>query len=144
MLSFDTLALTVLEADAYCTARGIADWTGDDTVKGRALRRGQDYIAGEYNARWTVEFTDATAPEVVKYAITEAAVREMQVPFSLTPDIVPGREKVLTGVKGITWEPIKAVGGIAGLKPFITAIDGLLAGVARAGAAGGTMTIERA
>lgn len=145
MLSFDTLALTVSDADAYATARGLADWAGDTQTKTAALRRGQDYIAAEYNARWLVEFTDADAPDEVKYAITEAALREIVTPFSLTPDIIPGREKVLTGVKGITWTPLKTAGGVSGLKPFITAIEGLLAGITRRGSAsGGTLTIERA
>lgn len=144
-LTFDTLALTVDEADAYAAARGISSWTGAAPDKTAALRRGQDYIAGEYNARWTVEFTDADAPDAVKYAITEAAIREIVTPFSLTPDLVPGREKVLTGVEGITWTPLKTAGGVSGLKPFITAIELLLADITtRGGAAGGTRIIERA
>ena len=143
MLSFTTLAVTIAEADAYCTARGIADWTGIDALKTAALRRGQDYIAGEYNGRWTVEFDDATAPEAVKFAVIEAATREIKVPFSLTPDLTPGREKVLTGVKGITWTPIK-IGGVAGLKPYLTSVSGLLTGLVSGGALGGTSFLERA
>jgi hypothetical protein len=130
MLSFDTLAVTIAEADTYCTARGIADWTGADALKSAALRRGQDYIAGAYNTRWTVGFDDATAPNAVKYAIIEAATREIKVPFSLTPDLVLGREKVLTEVKGIKWTPAKSDATAADLVPFLTSIRGLLRGVA--------------
>lgn len=130
MLSFDTLAVTIAEADTYCTARGIADWTGADALKSAALRRGQDYIAGAYNTRWTMGFDDATAPNAVKYAIIEAATREIKVPFSLTPDLVLGREKVLTEVKGIKWTPAKSDATAADLVPFLTSIRGLLRGVA--------------
>lgn len=144
MLSFETMAVTRSEADTYCVARGIADWTGSDAIKDAALRRGQDYIAGEYNGRWTVEFDDTDAPEAVKYAVIEAAVREIKVPFSLTPDLTPGREKVLTGVKGITWTPIK-IGGVAALKPYLTSVEGLLNGlVSGGGVAGGTSFLARA
>lgn len=142
-LSFTTLAVTIAEADAYCTSRGISDWTGIDALKTAALRRGQDYIAGEYNGRWRVVFDDATAPEAVKFAVIEAATREIKVPFSLTPDLTPGREKVLTGVGGITWTPIK-IGGVAGLKPYLTSVAGLLTGLVSGGALGGTSFLERA
>lgn len=133
MLSFVTSAVTVADADAYCTARGLANWTGDNAAKTAALRRGQDYIAGKYNRRWLVSFDDTTAPDVVKYAIFEAAVREIVTPFCLTPDVVLGREKVLTEVKGIKWTPMKSDATAADLDPTIYSIQGLLAGVASIG-----------
>lgn len=142
MLSIDALAVTVAEADAYCTERGIADWTGDDTVKGRALRRGQDYIIGRYNERWTYmepaadsymwiwrRWTNANPPNAVKYAVIEAAVRELTVPFSLSPDFVVGDKKVLTEVKGIKWTPMGS-GGANSFRPTISSINLLLAGYA--------------
>lgn len=142
MLSIDTLCLTVAEADAYCTARGIADWTGDDTTKERALRRGQDYIIGQYNDRWTYmepstdnyawvyrPWNNDNPPSAVKYAVIEAGVRELQVPFSLTPDIVTGDKKVLTEVKGIKWTPLGS-GFTDSFRPTITAITLMLAGYA--------------
>lgn len=144
MLSFDTLAVTIAEADAYCTARGIADWTGADALKSAALLRGQAYIAGTYNARWAVEFENDAAPDAVKYAVIEAATREIKVPFSLTPDLTPGREKVLTGVKGITWKAI-GTGGVGGMMPYLTSVEHLLTGlVLGGGAAGGTSFLARA
>lgn len=133
MLSFTASAVTVSEADAYATSRGLGDWTGDNTAKTAALRRGQDYIAGKYNRRWLVSFDDTTAPDAVKYAICEAAVREIKTPFCLTPDVVLGREKVLTEVKGIKWTPLKADATAADLDPTIYSIQGLLAGVASIG-----------
>ena len=133
MLSFVTSAVTISDADAYCAARGIGDWTGDDASKTSALRRGQDYIAGKYNSKWLVSFDDATAPSVVKYAICEAAAREIKTPFCLTPDLVMGREKVLTEVKGIKWTPIKSDAKAQDMMPVISAIEGLLVGVAALG-----------
>lgn len=143
MLTFTTLAVTVAEADAYCTSRGISDWTGDTATKTAALRRGQDYIAGKYNGRWTYETTDngvttylewqdTAAPDAVKYAVIEAAVREITVPFSLTPDVVMGSQKVLTEVKGIKWTP-QGNGSAASFRPFIEAINLLLRGYVASG-----------
>jgi hypothetical protein len=145
MLTLDTLALTLAEATTYATSRGLTAWTGTDAAKTAALRRGQDWVAGTFNARWLEEFTDATAPAAVKYAITEAAVRELTTPGILTPDLVPGREKVLTGVKGITWTPLKAGGGASSLVPLLTKVEALLAGlVAPGGLMGGTGIVCRA
>ena len=146
MLTNDPMIVTIAEADAYCTARGIADWTGIDALKTAALRRAQDYIAGKYNGRWTYMepsidvlvyrlWRNATAPEAVKLAVIEAATREIKVPFSLTPDLTPGREKVLTGVKGITWTPLS--GGTAGLRPVLSSIEYLLNGYVIGGGLGG-------
>lgn len=141
MLSFDAMAVTVAEADAYCVGRGLSAWTGDNATKTAALRRGQDYIAGVYNTRWTVAFDDATAPNVVKFAITEAAVREIKVPGSLTPDITLGREKVLTEVKGIKWTPLKADAKLNDLTPVLTTIRNLLRGVAAVDAVPGALVV---
>jgi hypothetical protein len=80
MLSYTDPAVTVAEADAYATARAWANWTGNDTVKTAALRRGQDYIAGAYNGRWATEWDNDAAPEPVRFAIIEAARRELVTP----------------------------------------------------------------
>lgn len=83
MLSYTELAVTIAEADAYATSRAWTNWTGEPTAKNAALRRGQDYIAGLYNGRWNVEFDDETAPELVQFAIIEAARRELVAPGGL-------------------------------------------------------------
>jgi hypothetical protein len=132
MLSFTASAVTVAEADAYAASRGLT-WSGDNTAKTAALRRGQDYIAGEYNRKWLVGFTDATAPDVVKYAIVEAATREITTPFGLTPDVRMGSAKVLTGLDTLKWTPLKSDPKAADMKPTIFAIRGLLSGVAAMG-----------
>lgn len=151
MLTFTTLAVTVAEADAYATSRGASDWTGDTTAKTAALRRGQDYIAGKYNQRWTYQepslgvwvyrsWLDTTAPDAVKYAIIEAAIREIKTPFCLTPDIVTGSAKVLTEVKGIKWQAM-GNGTAQSFRPVIESIALMLAGYAQGS---GTINLQRA
>ena len=86
MLSMTDPAVTPSEADAYATLRGWTDWTGDETAKTTALRRGQDFILFRYNSRWIDEWPNDEAPENVKFAIISAARRELVSPGSLTKD----------------------------------------------------------
>lgn len=43
---------TLDEANAYFSSRGIATWTGSDTVKENAARRGTTYLDNQYRGRW--------------------------------------------------------------------------------------------
>lgn len=153
MLSLTVMAVTRAEADAYAALRGLSDWTGTDTAKDQALRRGQDYIIGRYNDRWTYMepstdgyawvyrlWTNDDPPDAVKYAIFEAGIREILVPFSLSPDFVLGDKKVLTEVKGIKWTPMGS-GGAASYRPTITSISMVLTGHATLG---GNIPVARA
>lgn len=130
-LSYTEAAVTEAEADAYAQLRGWSDWAAASaTDKPAALRRGQDYIAGTYNSRWAVEFEDDDAPDEVKFAVIEAARRELNSPGSLAPDFQP-----LESVKRIK----KKVGDLeketeyrdaaANAMPVFAVIDGLLAGL---------------
>lgn len=146
--SYATLAAT----DAYYLALGGAGWTGATAIKESALRRATAWLDGAYKSRWPGLRTFArnqsldwprigacdrdgnyidslTIPLEVEQAAMEAALREIQVPFSLTPDIVMGREKVLTKVDAISWTPIVTGVGADSLKPFLTSIEGILSGV---------------
>lgn len=125
MLSYVAPAVTVEEADAYATARGLTAWTGNEAAKAAALRRGQDYIAREFNGRWLEEWTDA--PDVVKFAIVEAAVAEIVKPGGLSPVVTPGEAKALVGVGSLRWEPARLASGVDGFKPVLTAIEAMLA-----------------
>ena len=130
MLSYTTLAVTVPEADAYAQARAWTAWAGDDAAKTAALRRGQDYIASTYNSRWSVEFDDTDAPAEVKYAIVEAAYREIVTPGSLAPDYVAAKTVTRERVKvGAIEEEFEYAGGVsaASIRPQIAIIDNLLA-----------------
>lgn len=141
---------SLADATAYHAANGNASWaaaaSGDQET---ALRRATAWIDATYRGRWQgsrvngrdqaldwprYNVTDlggwpvdyATIPAEVVNATCEAAVREVVTPFCLTPDVVIGREKILTGVKGITWTPMRAAASAADLQPVLTAVDGLL------------------
>lgn len=146
MLSLTTLAATLAESNTYATARGKTAWLdGFADAKTQALRRGQDYIAGEYNARWITDVDNALQPDAVKYAIFEAAARELATPGILAPDITLGEKKILTGVKGITWEAMYKGGGAASFRPIITAVEMLLTGlVTGLSGEGATAFLDRA
>jgi hypothetical protein len=44
--------VAVTDADAYFAARGETAWTGVDSVKEVALRRGTSYLDNQYRGRW--------------------------------------------------------------------------------------------
>lgn len=92
MLSYETLAATVAEADEYAQGRARVDWAGRSEDRCAGPR--PDYIAGLYSSHCNFEFDDETAPQVVMYAIIEAAHRELVAPGSLMPEVV-GTERVL-------------------------------------------------
>jgi hypothetical protein len=141
---------TLAQASTYHTAQNNAAWAAADTTSQEAaLRRATLWIDATYRSRWIGErvngrsqsldwprygVTDvdgwavdyATIPAEIVSATCDAAVREVVTPFCLTPDVVMGREKVLTGVKGITWEPLRKAGSAADLIPVLTAVEGLL------------------
>jgi hypothetical protein len=133
MLTYTAPAVTPAEAQAYVDGRGLTGWPVVIAQQTAALRRGQDYIAREYNYRWTVDVTDAAAPDVVKYAIVEAALAEVKSPGSLSPVVSSATAKILTEVKGIKWTPISTSGvGSASqmMKPILTNVEAMLWSVA--------------
>lgn len=145
MLSFTEPAVTSGEADTYATARGWADWTGNETVKEAAIMRGQTYLAGLYNDRWATEWENDDAPEPVKYSIIEAARRELASPGSLSPDFVASRvvsrERKKVGPLEKELEYAGATGA-SSVRPQIAIIEQLLAGLLRQ-AFGGSVTVLR-
>jgi hypothetical protein len=122
MLSLETIAVTLVDADAYALSRGRA-WTGTNDDKTAALRRGQDYIAGRYNDRWAEDWTDA--PLEVEYAIFEAAVRELAAPGSLSPDFTAS-QRVLSETVGPLSVTYANTGGVAASQPVVPLIEWLL------------------
>lgn len=130
MLSYTDPAVTVLEADAYLVAAG-QPWTGTNEVKAAAIIRGQRYVAGIGNGRWAAEWDNEAAPEPVKFAIIEAAQRELAAPRSLSPDYVASkvikREKKQVGPLAKELEYAEATSA-ASVRPDIEIIDQLLAG----------------
>ncbi len=125
-LSYVDLAVTEAEADAYAQPRGWSDWVAASVNdKTAALRRGQDAIASLYNSRWAVEFENDAAPDEVKFAIVEAARRELDDPGSMQPDLDRGGK--ITSMKAGSVAMTYADGAPGGTS--FSAIDGLLAGL---------------
>lgn len=141
-LSLNQLAVTVEEADAYAEARGYASWFSEGTMDNKAaLWRGQDYIAGRFNGRWQVEWTET--PDLVKYAIIEAAIREASAPGSLSPDYNPSalvkREKV-----GPLETEYATPTNANAAQPVFGIIDRLLAGLVSSGSGATNFRVTRA
>jgi hypothetical protein len=126
-LSYTTAAVTPTVATNYINARALSGWPTNTADQAAALRRAQDYIARTYNELWAEEFTDATAPETVKYAIIEAALVEAKEPGILSPTVKPIDAKVLTGVGSISWQPVSLPGGVDALVPRLLHVEALLA-----------------
>ena len=132
MLSYVDDAIDLELATTLAAKRGHEAFvTASDTDKASSLRRGQDYIASNYNDRWSKSFTDDNPPDVVKIAIVEAAVRELAAPNSLSPDYTLGkvlkRERVKAGP--VESEEEYRDDGVMAPKPIFSVIDRLLAGV---------------
>ena len=140
MLSFTSSAVTTSEAESYVDERALAGWPEGDTEQRAALRRGQDHIAREYNGRWADEWESEDAPDLVRFAIIEAAVVEARQPGSLSPAVKASEAKMLTGVGSISWSPIQGPTGVEALRPRLLHVETMLAPVLRSRA----MFLERA
>ena len=141
---------TVGAADAYHTARGNAAWTGDAAAKEAALRRATDFLEGAFRGRWPGRIAvtgqalgwprayahDAeggllvsnAVPQAVIRACCECALRELENPGGLAPDVTPG-ERILqeeVGPLSVTYGDEGA--GQAAL-PALVSVNRLLASV---------------
>ena len=140
MLSFTDLAVTHAAASDYVSARALSGWPEDEPGQEAALRRGQDHIAREYNHRWASEFENDDAPELVQFAIIEAALVEARNPGALSPTVKASDAKMLTGVGSITWTPIPGPNGVDALRPRLLHVEAMLSGVVKSP----TVFLERA
>ena len=140
MLSYTVPAVTPAEAAAYISARDITGWPETEPAQIAALRRGQDHIAREYNNRWLSEFDNDDAPELVQFAVIEAALVEARNPGALSPTVKASDAKMLTGVGSITWTPISGPNGVEALRPRLLHVEAMLSGLIRAQ----TIFLERA
>jgi hypothetical protein len=130
MLSYTEDAVTLEEAAEYHASRGNAAWgaNSSDADKTTALRRSQDYIAGQYNGYWATEWDMTSVPIEVEYAISEGALRELASPGSLAPDNTGGGgaiKELKAGSVGIVYSEGTASG------PAYSAIDNLLSGLVK-------------
>jgi len=152
-------------AASYATAVGSTAWAGTDASKEAALRRATSWLDGAYAGRWPgfrvngrsqslewprvgaydaeIEWIDsATIPVEVVNATCEAALREILTPGVLSPDVTLGTAKVLTGLKGISWTPLRGSVSAADMAPTLNAVDRLLARIV--GTATGIKYLDRA
>lgn len=143
---------SVSDADAYHAALGNAGWTGADQLKEEALRRATSWLDAKYKSRWPglpynnraqaldwprvqaydcdgYDVDSLTVPREIVKATCEAALRELQAPGSLSPDIVPGTVKVLTQVGDLTWTPLRNGASASDMIPLVIAVDNALAGL---------------
>ena len=106
MLSLSTPAVTPAEASAYVASLGLAGWPSTEPEQAQAIRRGQRWVAATYNRRWREPFENEDAPELVRFAVIEAAAIEAAQAGALsTAPSIPSQGKVLTKVGEIAWTP---------------------------------------
>jgi hypothetical protein len=140
MLSFTAAAVAPADALAYIAARALTGWPEGEPAQVAALRRGQDYIAREYNGRWLEEWENADAPELVRFAVIEAALVEARNPGALAPVVKATDAKMLTGAGSISWTPVPGPSGVDALRPRLLHVEAMLQPVLRAA----TAFLERA
>ena len=120
---------TIEEADAYFTARGVTTWTGDNTTKEAAARRGTSYLDNQYRNRWkgyrTKELQALAWPRVGSYARYGVRIGDSlsvvgivdDDGFEIPADTVPKQvktaamEAALLALNGETLEPKLERGG---------------------------------
>lgn len=149
---------TVAQADEYHQKRGNAGWAGETAGREAALRRASEYLDGAYRTRWLGKGSTPTqalawprayarsgagylpsdaVPLAVVRACCEAALRELQNPGSLAPDLYPGERVVSETVGPLEVEYADGGGSDAGAPPVLVAVDRILAPVLRSTAAAG-------
>lgn len=142
---------TLVEATAYFEGRGITAWTGSDTVKENAARRGTTYLDNQYRGRWKGYRTEQ-AQALAWPRIGSGGDQRFRFPgqsfavygiidedgFEIPTDTVPQQiktaamEAALLALSGVDMEPrlqrggaIKSIGkGVGPLRKDITYMDG--------------------
>lgn len=115
---------SLVEANAYFTARGINAWTGTDIVKEQALRRATTYLDNQYRDKWRgIRYEQAQNlawPRVNGYRSTSGGMIEPLYDvdgFEIAYDAIPAQvrnatcEAALLVIGGVTLEPRLERGG---------------------------------
>lgn len=111
---------TVAGLIAYALDRGTV--IANDAATAAALVRARDYIQYGY-----LQFGSCTEDsETVQSAIYEASIVEVATPNFWTATFTPSQQKVLTGLKGITWTVVGGASGFGSASPRSTKIDNML------------------
>jgi|GEM_PF-1209565 len=116
---------------------------GDDAAKEAALRRAYFYMSG-LDWKYTACFPTfgGTIPQAVKDALAILANTELTSQGSLTPNVVPGQQKILTKVGEIGWTATGSSGVNAQRSVVTLALDML--GPYLNGTAGSVRYLRRA
>lgn len=114
------MAATVTGLIAYAAERGTV--IADDVATAQALVRASDYIQYTYLAYGTCT-VDSPNVEAATY---EAAIIEVDTPRFWSRTFTPADQKVLTGVKGITWTVTGDASRSGSSTPRSTKIDAML------------------
>lgn len=143
---------SVAQADAWHAGRGNAAWEAlTEAAKETALRRATTWIGATYGPRFgglpvyprvqalawpRTGVTDADGyavphdaiPVEIVRATAEAALREALTPGSLSPDYVASAAVVREKVGPLEVE-YRGSSGASSVRPILTVVDGLLAGL---------------
>lgn len=152
--------VSVADADAYHTVRENAAWAGETAAKEAALRRATEYLDGLYGSRWAgyaatldqalgwprayvlaqnrvqgrVAYLPSDAvPLVIVRACCEAALRELESPGSLTPDVYPG-ERVVSETVDVLSVDYAPGGSPTDVLPVLVSVGRLVAPLLRSSA----------
>lgn len=79
--------VSVIDADAYHTARGNTAWAGSDTVKGQALVRATTYLELKYGLRWAGY--RKTSTQALSWPRQFVPIPNMYIPEYLTDTTIP-------------------------------------------------------
>lgn len=146
---------TLIGALAYHTVRANASWLDGavtDQQRTAALVRASAWIDGEYGPRFPGaktggrsqpllwprtgaadvdgnELEDNEIPFEVENSVYEAAIRELANPGSLSPDYVASERVKAEKVGDLSVTYADGSGGIEDVKPVLSIIDGILAGL---------------
>lgn len=153
---------TVLAADSYHLARGNTAWTGANDAKETALLRASEYLDARYDSLfsgWPVDrraqirkwprssaydvygdaIPDDEIPDEVERATYELALIEIVTPGKLTPTVIHADRKKAVAVSGAVSVTYADATGVEAYRPIITAVDGILAPLLTAQAAGSVL-----
>jgi hypothetical protein len=143
---------TLAQAMAYHTAKGNAAWAAStDAMRETALRRATEWVDATYRTRWQniglpvyprvqalewplsgitdpygYDVNHLTIPTEIINATSEAALRELAAPGSLSPDYLAS-ESVKTATAGPVSVTYMDNAGAGAAMPILTIVDGILA-----------------
>lgn len=154
--------VSLADCNTYCTAHGLTDWAGSDSLKEAAIRRATTYLSTAFSwkgipsngreqalawPRTWVEDADGyavegdTIPREVVNACCEIAAREVVTPGFMSPDVVLAER-----VKSETVGPISTTymdnGAASAARPVLLLVRDMLSPLISGGS--GSIRLQRA